>query len=84
MTFKTEWRAETQTRKRKTAALSETIAEMGLKTGTIVTRNEDERMDVEAGTIGVVPAWRFLLGLPEIAEQPLEIFADQQHRTDKE
>lgn len=60
--------AEPQTRKRETAALSEAMVELGLKTGTIVTRNEDQRMDVEAGTIEVVPAWRFLLDLPESAE----------------
>jgi uncharacterized protein len=60
--------AEPQTRKREIAALSEAMAELGLKTGTIVTRNEDERMDVEAGTIEVAPAWRFLLDLPESAE----------------
>ena len=56
---------ETQTRKRETAALSEAMAELGLKTGTIVTRNEHERIKVKAGTIEVVPAWRFLLDLPE-------------------
>jgi hypothetical protein len=60
--------AEPQTRKRETAALREAMVELGLKTGTIVTRNEDQRMDVEAGTIEVVPAWRFLLDLPESAE----------------
>jgi predicted AAA+ superfamily ATPase len=60
--------AEPQTRKREIAALREAMAELGLKTGTIVTRNEDERMDVEAGTIEVVPAWRFLLNLPQSAE----------------
>ena len=60
--------AEPHTRKRETAALSEAMAELDLKTGTIVTRNEDERMNVEAGTIEVVPAWRFLLGLPESVE----------------
>jgi predicted AAA+ superfamily ATPase len=60
--------AELQTRKRETAALSEAMAELNLKTGTIVTRNEDERMEVEAGTIEVVPAWRFLVGLPDSAE----------------
>ncbi|MGQ9795930.1 ATP-binding protein [Desulfosoma sp.] len=47
--------AEPQTWKRETAALSEAMAELGLSTGTIVTRNEDERLDVEAGTIMVVP-----------------------------
>ena len=48
--------------------MSEAMAELGLKTGTIVTRNEDERLDVEAGNIEVVPAWRFLLELPESTE----------------
>ena len=57
--------AEPQTRKRETAALSEAMAELGLTTGTIVTRNEDERIDAGSGTIEVVPAWRFLLDLPE-------------------
>jgi len=60
--------AEPQTRKRETAALSEAMAELGLKTGTIVTRNEDERIEAGSGTIEVVPAWRFLLELPESAE----------------
>ena len=60
--------AEPRTRKRENAALIEAMAEMGLKSGTIVTRNEDERIDVEDGAIEVVPAWRFLLDLPESAE----------------
>jgi len=52
--------ADPQTRKREVTALHEAMAELGLKTGTIVTRNEDERINVESGTISVVPAWRFL------------------------
>jgi len=60
--------AEPQTRKRETAALSEAMAELGLPIGTIVTRNEDERIDAVGGTIEVVPAWRFLLELPESTE----------------
>jgi len=60
--------AEPQTRKRETAALSEAMAELGLSTGTIVTRNEDERIEAGGGTIEVVPAWRFLLELPESTE----------------
>jgi len=60
--------AEPQTRKRETTALSEAMAELGLKTGTIVTRNEDERLEAEAGNIDVVPAWRFLFELPESTE----------------
>ena len=48
--------------------MSEAIAELGLSTGTIVTRNEDERIEAGGGTIEVVPAWRFLLELPESTE----------------
>ena len=60
--------AEPQTRKREIAALREAMTELGLSTGTIVTRSEDERIETEAGTIEVVPAWRFLLELPESTE----------------
>ncbi len=60
--------AEPQTRKRETAALSEAMAELGLEAGTIVTRNEDERIDTIGGIIEVVPAWRFLLNLSESME----------------
>jgi uncharacterized protein len=57
--------ADPQVRKRESAALSEAMAELGLKAGTIVTRNEDGRIDVKAGTIKVIPAWQYLLDLPE-------------------
>ena len=57
--------AERQSRKRETAALKEAMVELGLKTGTIVTRNEEERIDAGGRTIEVVPAWRYLLELPE-------------------
>jgi predicted AAA+ superfamily ATPase len=56
---------EPQTRKREIAALAEAMDELGLKSGTIVTRSESERIAAGAGTIDVVPVWRFLLGLPE-------------------
>lgn len=55
--------AEPGTRKREIAALNEAMAELGLKSGTIVTRSEEERIDVGGGTIEVVPTWRFLLDL---------------------
>jgi predicted AAA+ superfamily ATPase len=58
---------EPQTRKRETAGLNEAMAELGIKTGTIVTRNEYEQIIVENGNIEVVPIWRFLLDLPETA-----------------
>ena len=57
--------AEPQTRKREIAALTEAMAEYGLKSGTIVTRNEEDQIKVGAGEIEVVPAWRFLINLPE-------------------
>jgi hypothetical protein len=58
--------ADPRTRKRETLALGEAMAELGLKTGTIVTRNEDGPVDAGGGgIIQVVPAWRFLLDLPE-------------------
>ncbi len=60
--------ADPQTRKRETGALSEAMADLGLNIGTIVTRNEDERIRARTGTIDVVPAWRFLLDLPESLE----------------
>ena len=56
---------EPQTRKRELMALGEAMTELGLLTGTIVTQNEDELIDVSAGTIEVVPIWRFLLDLPD-------------------
>jgi predicted AAA+ superfamily ATPase len=60
--------AEPQTRKRETAALGEAMAELGLTSGTIETRNDDERIDARHGAISAVPIWRFLLDLPESAE----------------
>jgi hypothetical protein len=60
--------AEPSTRKRETLALFEAMAELGLNTGILVTWNEDERINMETGTIQVVPAWRFLLDLPEAIE----------------
>ena len=60
--------AEPQTRKRETAALIEAMAELGLTSGTIVTRNDDEQIATGRGAISVVPIWRFILDLPEAAE----------------
>lgn len=59
---------EPQTRKREVAALAEAMGELGLTTGTIVTRNDGEQISVEPGKIEVIPAWRFLLNLPETAD----------------
>jgi len=40
-------------------ALNRAMAELGAHTGTIVTRDEEESMQVDAGSIDVVAAWRF-------------------------
>lgn len=53
------------TRKRETAALQEAMAELGLRSSTLVTRDEHEQINCAVGVIEVVPMWRFLLDLPE-------------------
>lgn len=58
--------SDTATRKREVRALREAMAELGLEAGTIVTRGQQEEIGCEEGTIHVVPAWRFLLTLPEL------------------
>ena len=60
--------AEPKTRKRETEALREAMVELGLKTGIIVTKNEEGRIDTGGGTIEAVPVWRYLLDLPEATE----------------
>lgn len=55
--------AEPKTRKREVAALNEAMTELGQKSGTIVTRSEEDVINVEGGRIDVIPAWRFLLSL---------------------
>ena len=55
--------ADPQTRKREIAALAEGMVELNLTESAIVTRNEEEQIQVESGTIKVIPAWRFLLSL---------------------
>ncbi len=59
--------ADQQTRKRETSALAEAMTELKLSHGIIVTRNEEEQIQVDSGKIDVVPAWRFLLNMPESA-----------------
>jgi predicted AAA+ superfamily ATPase len=63
-----EFLSDPQTRKRELSALSAAMRELGCKTGTIVTRGEDERIETDSGTVRVVPAWKFLLELPEAKE----------------
>jgi predicted AAA+ superfamily ATPase len=44
------------------------MAELNIKTGTIVTKHENERIDTDGGAIKVVPIWWFLLDLSESRE----------------
>jgi predicted AAA+ superfamily ATPase len=61
--------ASQQTRKRETTALVEAMTELKLSQGIIVTRNEEEQIQVDSGKIEVVPAWRFLLNMPDIFDR---------------
>jgi predicted AAA+ superfamily ATPase len=53
--------ADPRTRKLAVAALGEAMAELGMGSGTIVTRLDDEVINLDGGKIEVLPAWRFLL-----------------------
>ncbi|OIO07218.1 MAG: AAA family ATPase [Elusimicrobia bacterium CG1_02_63_36] len=57
--------ADPQTRKREVTSIKEAMGELKLKTSTIVTRNEEDQIEVDGKRIMVIPAWRFLLDLPE-------------------
>ncbi|MDD5090501.1 MAG: ATP-binding protein [Candidatus Wallbacteria bacterium] len=58
-----ETMAAPQVKKREVTALSDAMAELKMKSGTIVTKSETGVIDVPAGRIAIVPAWRFLLEL---------------------
>jgi len=57
--------AAPRTREREVSALADAMSEYGLTSGTVVTRNEAASIECSAGKIDVIPAWRFLLNLPE-------------------
>ncbi len=57
--------ADPKTAKRELAALTAGMAQHGLKNAMVVTRSGEARMEFPAGTVRIVPAWRFLLDLPE-------------------
>jgi len=59
--------ADPQTRKRELRALEEAMAELGQREAVIVTRGEEELLQLPAGTIRIMPAWRFLLELGDQA-----------------
>lgn len=53
--------SEPQAREREVRALLEAMTETGLDRGEIVTLREEGTMKTDAGTIRIVPAWRWLL-----------------------
>lgn len=57
--------AATQTRKRELTSLDDAMEELGIKEATIVTRYEVDAVETDRGTVRIVPAWRFLLDMPD-------------------
>jgi predicted AAA+ superfamily ATPase len=53
--------ADPTTRERELRALRAAMRERGVAAGTIVTLDEDERIESHEGTVRVEPAWRWLL-----------------------
>lgn len=51
------------TRKREIRSLDQAMTELGLGSSFIVTRNQQEDVDVGGRRVKIVPAWRFLLDL---------------------
>ena len=56
--------ADPQTRKREVSALVEAMKELNLKSGIIITRNEEEQISDGDLIINVIPIWHFLLDYP--------------------
>jgi predicted AAA+ superfamily ATPase len=54
-----------ETRQREITALGEAMVELKLTQSCIVTRSEEDRIELDSGVIELVPAWRFLLNLPD-------------------
>ncbi len=57
--------SDPKTRKREITALNEAMHELGLKSGLIVTQNDNEKIKVTSGVIEVLPIWRFLLNFSD-------------------
>jgi predicted AAA+ superfamily ATPase len=53
--------ADAATRERELKALAEAVAETGIRTATIVSRDEEGEEEVEGCRVRIVPAWRWLL-----------------------
>jgi len=53
--------ARDATRTREVTAISEAMSELGLMQGMIVTLADEDVIQLESGTITIIPVWRFLL-----------------------
>jgi hypothetical protein len=53
--------AHPATRQRELRAIEEAMIEQNLDTGFVISRNEEESIQLASGMIEVIPAWRFLL-----------------------
>jgi len=60
--------ADTRTRARETGALQEAMGELDIHDSVIVTLEDEDELNTESGTVRIIPAWRFLLELPDAAE----------------
>ena len=52
-----------KTRQREITALSEAMTELNQSSGFIVTRTEEEQINLDCGQIKIIPIWRFLLSI---------------------
>lgn len=57
--------ADARTRSRELLALQEGMTELSTRNAKLVTRDETGQVEVEAGTVEIVPVWRFLLDLED-------------------
>jgi hypothetical protein len=50
-----------ETRARELKALDEAMGECGIARATVVTMNQEERLNTDHGRVEIVPAWQWLL-----------------------
>ena len=65
-----ETMADPATRHREMSALADAMAETGIREATVVTSGEDNEVRLAEGVVHIVPAWRWLLDLPDYPVTP--------------
>jgi uncharacterized protein len=53
---------DAKTREREVKALAKAMDETGIRGGSIITMDEEDEIDLHGKIIGIVPAWKWLLG----------------------